>query len=628
MFNALRHTIKLLPALAATAAVAAVAAPTASADSAPTAWLQSGVLSYAGTSTNDRLDVSKVTYPSFPGGYALKLEIYSWPPPYYSANCTEGGPQGHWIVMCPALSVSKLTYDGKGSNGGDSFFNNTSVPSVAHGGPGHDIFHGGDGPDVFYGGGGTDELYGNYGDDVIDGGPGTDIMGGGSGGTDIASWADANGPVNVSMDNVANDGVAGENDYVPKDFEGVEGSPYGDKLSGRGLDPDTLLGGNGPDDLEGYGGDDVLKGEAGNDTLHPNSGSDVLDGGADSDALSYGVVGQSVYVYQDGAANDGMLGENDNVTSIENLTGSIYNDDLEGTSGDDIIDGNEGGDKIDPKFGDDTVYGGDGPDNISGGPGAPTDCGNSGCTKFDTDTVWGGDGADTIDYSSRDENLTIAIDGSSKSGGFMEKDDLHQLENVNGGSGDDTIYGNDDSNSLGGGSGSDGIVGRKGNDYISGGQGNDFADGENGNDYVVGGEDDDMLEAAGGDDTLYGGSGRDRVSYDGAKSRVVAHIGTGTSGSTGEADTIEGDVEDLEGSAYADRLYGSGVANLLIGDGAADLLVGSGGADTEQGGAGADTLRTAGDGSGDHSSCGTGADVANADKIDSVDADCETVNKS
>src|SRR5204862_5278229 len=135
---------------------------------------------------------------------------------------------------------------------------------------------------------------------------------------------------------------------------------------------------------------------------------DLLDGGADTDSLSYGQVGQSVYVYQDGAANDGMLGEKDNVTSIENLTGSVYNDDLEGTQGDDIIHGGDGSDKIDPKFGDDTVYGGDGNDSIIGGPGMPDSCGNSGCTKFDTDAVWGGTGSDTIDYSSRDENLTIA----------------------------------------------------------------------------------------------------------------------------------------------------------------------------------------------------------------------------
>jgi chitodextrinase len=46
------------------------------------------------------------------------------------------------------------------------------------------------------------------------------------------------------------------------------------------------------------------------------------------------------------------------------------------------------------------------------------------------------------------------------------------------------------------------------------------------------------------------------------------------------------------------------------------------------GGAGADTLNTGGDGLKDSSSCGTQADIANADKLDAVAADCETVKRS
>ena len=42
----------------------------------------------------------------------------------------------------------------------------------------------------------------------------------------------------------------------------------------------------------------------------------------------------------------------------------------------------------------------------------------------------------------------------------------------------------------------------------------------------------------------------------------------------------------------------------------------------------ADTLKTVGDGVKDQSSCGGAIDVANADTIDTVNADCETVNKA
>src|SRR3954467_2843476 len=412
MFKPLR-SIKILPAIAAVAAIGAVSplsAPAASADSSPTVWLSNGVLSFTGTGDNDYESVSQV-------GSQLKINVKNWPAANFSANCTEGGGLGDWTVSCPAASVNKLTFDGQGLH--DSFINNTNIPSEAHGGPGIEVFRGGGGTDVFYGDGDIDQLYGNGGDDVIDGGAGTDKVLSGGSGNDVASWADATNSVNVSLDGLANDGTAGENDNVPSDFEVVQGGPYTDNLSGSNGN-DTLLGGGGPDDLQGWGGDDTLRGQDGNDTLRANSGADVLDGGADTDSLSYAGVGQSVYVYQDGQANDGALGEKDNVTSIENLTGSQYNDDLEGTQADDIIDGNDGGDKIDAKFGDDIVYGGNGPDSILRGPGMPADCGNSGCTKFDTDTVWGGSGSDTIDYSSRDENLTIALDGSQKSGGFME----------------------------------------------------------------------------------------------------------------------------------------------------------------------------------------------------------------
>jgi hypothetical protein len=56
--------------------------------------------------------------------------------------------------------------------------------------------------------------------------------------------------------------------------------------------------------------------------------------------------------------------------------------------------------------------------------------------------------------------------------------------------------------------------------------------------------------------------------------------------------------------------------------------VGHAGADTLQGGAGPDTLMSVGDATKDSSACGSETDVAKADQIDSVAADCETVNKT
>jgi len=193
MFKAFRP-IKLLPAIAAVAVAGAFSAPGASADSPPTVWLQNGVLSFTGTATNDYESVSQV-------GSQLKINVKNWPAANFSANCTEGGGQGDWVVTCPAAGVNKLTFDGQSLH--DSFINNTNIPSEAHGGPGIEVFKGGSNTDVFYGDGDADQLYGNGGDDVIDGGIGTDTLSGGTG-TDVASWSDATNSVNVSLDGVAN----------------------------------------------------------------------------------------------------------------------------------------------------------------------------------------------------------------------------------------------------------------------------------------------------------------------------------------------------------------------------------------------------------------------------------------
>jgi Ca2+-binding RTX toxin-like protein len=75
--------------------------------------------------------------------------------------------------------------------------------------------------------------------------------------------------------------------------------------------------------------------------------------------------------------------------------------------------------------------------------------------------------------------------------------------------------------------------------------------------------------------------------------------------------------------------YGN-AGNVLTGYNGPDLLVGNGGVDTLKGDDGADTLNTSGDALQDQPSCGTGTGTvaANAEKLDGVSVDCETVHKS
>ena len=116
----------------------------------------------------------------------------------------------------------------------------------------------------------------------------------------------------VRLDGVANDGSAGENDFVKADVEGAVGGTAGDTLIGntgdnflQGLDgADTITGANGEDalcgdgtassdsyffgycELSSGGAADNLNGGNGDDQLSGGGGADVLDGGAGARAAS------------------------------------------------------------------------------------------------------------------------------------------------------------------------------------------------------------------------------------------------------------------------------------------------------------------------------------------------------
>ena len=91
---------------------------------------------------------------------------------------------------------------------------------------------------------------------------------------------------------------------------------------------------------------------------------------------------------------------------------------------------------------------------------------------------------------------------------------------LNGGLGNDSIYGGGGRDNISayagddfidGGRGRDFINGGSGNDVIDGGRGRDFINGEAGNDYLNGGRGNDQIIGGDGDDTLNGGAGVDRL---------------------------------------------------------------------------------------------------------------------
>ena len=109
------------------------------------------------------------------------------------------------------------------------------------------------------------------------------------------------------------------------------------------------------------------------------------------------------------------------------------------------------------------------------------------------DQIFGGSGNDVIDGG----------DGRDKLLG------RNGVDRIFGGDGSDWIWGNHDGDSLFGGAGDDKIWGKLGNDHIYGEDGDDILYGNQGDDYINGGNGNDLLWGGTGDDTLIGGAGND-----------------------------------------------------------------------------------------------------------------------
>ena len=121
---------------------------------------------------------------------------------------------------------------------------------------------------------------------------------------------------------------------------------------------------------------------------------------------------------------------------------------------------------------------------------------------------------------------------------------------VDGGSGDDELWGSPGHDMLRGGPGNDHLLGIGGNDSLFGSTGNDTILGNEGADYLRGDEGHDWIEGHGGNDTIRGGDGDDSIS-----------------GQTGD-DALSGGAghDDLRGDGGIDALLGGAGDDSLLGD--------------------------------------------------------------
>lgn len=259
--------------------------------------------------------------------------------------------------------------------------------------------------------------------------------------------------------------------------------------------------------MNGGAGDDQISGNAGDDFLIGLTGIDTIIGGDGNDTNSFQNVANAVEanLFNNGSGTVGPVGNPDIIDeqffSIENLTGSEFNDVLRtGRATGAVLRGQGGDDRLTGGSGDDTLIGGPGDDILRGGEGA--------------DTIFGGAGNDINAFSGIDTGVTITFEadgsGSAQHGSSAEL--FSGIETLLGSENDDNItaLGNFGRVILGQG-GDDVIFGSFGDDQLRGGEGNDQIFGLDGFDRIFGDAGDDELFGGDGDDLLVGGGGDDEV---------------------------------------------------------------------------------------------------------------------
>jgi Ca2+-binding RTX toxin-like protein len=245
------------------------------------------------------------------------------------------------------------------------------------------------------------------------------------------------------------------------------GTIQNDAVFGVLTEPDIFFGfGVGSDKLTGGNYDDlfVLRVDEKTDTINGGLGHDSIDYGQSDRGLSIDLAaGKVTATFTTGGTHAAVVA---NLTSIEDATGSYFNDTIVGTSSFNTIDGS---------FGDDILDGGAGINTVSfvSHDQMPMGLG-------DQFNIWlGRNGADG------DADWFVHLSGNQYQ--LRELDTLRNFQNVIGSNNPEGISGNEQGNTLNGRGGDDVINGFEGNDTINGGDGNDRLIGSTGADALTGG---------------------------------------------------------------------------------------------------------------------------------------------
>lgn len=511
----------------------------------------------------------------------------------------EGFDVASYETATASISINLETNVFTGDASGDTLVSIEQIDGSNH----NDTIIGNADANIFNGLEGNDTLRGNGGDDLLIGEAGADILDGGNG-RDAASYANSSVGVSINLATGITSGGEAQGDVLIS-IEDLEGSSIGD---------DSLVGNDSDNFLNGSGGNDTLEGGGGNDILVGGTGANVLKGGLGQDTGSYlsytklqaleegtspsmtGVFASLVegkgqagadtadiqIVDENGQASTLSDDISDTLDSLENLEGSVYDDELVGDSFSNTLQGGRGAD---------TLKGGDGNDTASyknSERAVVASLSNNTGSIGELQIIYEvSNGSSTVQRQARlyvDQKASLLPDEAKTISETALQDTFEAIENLEGSAFDDTLEGS------------------SGNNTINGLLGADSLDGKSGNDHLIGDE---------GNDTIDGGAGMDTVHYDNSFKGVTVNIDEVKGYShTASAIALEPDftidkgqaqdgfdttdtlknLENIIGSDHGDILIGNSQANVIRGNSGNDLVIGNAGNDDLDGGEGIDTV--------------------------------------